>query len=327
MIPKHVKLLSEFGHKIFVEKSAGVGSGFSDEEYVKAGAKIKEKVYDCEMVVRVKEPNINTIKESQIIMGYLHIEKGQNPELFNTLIKRNVESYAYEEIRDDDKKRLVNLGYEAGLVGMYEGLRFFNKEFPRLRKVGFKVAYEKLSSISKKPIVAIMGNGNVSRGVQLILKRAGINPIILDRTKTPNLISYLKYIDILVNAVVWYPSDPQLLKRYMLKHMKKTSLILDISCDKNGAVETCIPTTWENPMYKSEEITHICIDNLPSAIPRESSIHLSTMIFPYVLSVANRDKINKGLMTKEGEFVFGKEELIMKKISIKVLEASGFKSS
>ena len=94
----------------------------------------------------------------------------------------------------------------------------------------------------------------------------------------------------------------------MLKSMKKTAVIVDISCDKGGAVETCIPTTWDNPVYVEEDIAHMCIDNLPSAIPREASMHLSTMILPYILSVANGERLKTGLMTKDGVFQYSKPE-------------------
>ena len=88
--------------------------------------------------------------------------------------------------------------------------------------------------------------------------------------------------------------------------MKKTALIIDISCDKNGAIETSIPTTWDNPTYKVEGITHFCVDNLPSVIPRDASIHLSNMILPYVMKVANGEELKTGMMTKNGEFVYKK---------------------
>jgi alanine dehydrogenase len=90
----------------------------------------------------------------------------------------------------------------------------------------------------------------------------------------------------------------------MLKLMKKTALIVDISCDKSGAVQSCIPTTWHNPTYKAGGVTHCCIDNLPAALPAEASVHLSSMIFPFVLSVANSVELKAGLMTRNGVFEF-----------------------
>ena len=322
LVPSDVKKLVEFGHEVVVEKDAGKGCGFSNKEYIIAGAKIADYVYDCPMIVRVKEPPLDTIKQGQRIMAYLHVEKGQNPELLNTLLDNNVTSYAYEEIKDNFGDRLVNLGLEAGVVGMYEGLRLHGKllkkagkkdlfkPLPPIKKYGKEKSYSYLSrlNLERKPVVAIMGNGRVSAGVKEVLRQAGINPLILWRDKTPFIDDYLPHIDILINAVVWYPTDPNIVRRSMLKLMKKTSVIVDISCDKNGAVETCIPTTWDAPIYEEEGITHMCVDNLPSAIPREASMHLSTMILPYVLSVASDLKLKTGLMTMAGIFEYTKQE-------------------
>lgn len=322
LIPSDVKRLVEFGHEVFVENDAGKGCRFSNAEYKRAGAKIKNSVYNCPMIVRVKEPLLDTIKEGQIIMGYLHVEKDQNPELLNKLLEKNATSYAYEEIKDNSGDRLVNLGFEAGVVGMYEGLRLYGKalktngqknifkSIPPIKKYGKEKSYKYLSRLKIKanPTIAIMGNGRVSAGVQEVLKQAGIKANILWRDRTPFIEDYLPEIDILINAVVWYPTDPSIVKRNMLKAMKKTSVIVDISCDKGGAVETCIPTTWDKPVYEEEGIAHMCIDNLPSAIPREASTHLSTMILPYVLSVANKEKFRAGLMTKDGIFEYSMPE-------------------
>ncbi|MBW2980923.1 hypothetical protein KY360_05900 [Candidatus Woesearchaeota archaeon] len=322
LVPEDVRRLVEFGHDVVVEKDAGKGAGFSNREYKKAGAKLSDYVYDCSMVVRVKEPPLDTIKEGQTIMAYLHVEKDQNPPLLNTLLDKTVTSYAYEEIRDNFGERLVNLGFEAGVVGMYEGLRLHGnllkkdgqknifRWLPPIKKSGKEKAYRYLSrlNLERKPNIAIMGNGRVSAGVQEVLKQANIKATILWRDKTPFIEQYLSDVDILINAVVWYPTDPNIVRRSMLKLMKKTSVIADISCDKNGAVETCFPTTWENPAYEEEGITHMCIDNLPSAIPREASIHLSTMILPYVLSVANGERLKTGLMTMGGLFEYQKPE-------------------
>jgi len=93
--------------------------------------------------------------------------------------------------------------------------------------------------------------------------------------------------------------------------MKKTAVIVDISCDENGAIESCIPTTWQNPTYVFDGITHFCVDNLPSAVPRDSSINLSTMIIEHVLKVANKEELSSGLMTKNGIFEYGKQKGVL----------------
>jgi len=90
--------------------------------------------------------------------------------------------------------------------------------------------------------------------------------------------------------------------------MKKTAVIVDISCDRNGGIETCIPTTWEEPIYTVDGVNHFCVDNLPSAIPRDASIHLSEMIINHVIKVASGLDYTNGIMTKNGIFEFAKQK-------------------
>ena len=105
----------------------------------------------------------------------------------------------------------------------------------------------------------------------------------------------------------------------MLKLMKKTAVIVDISCDQNGGIETCIPTSWEKPTYIVDGITHYCVDNLPSAIPRDASIHLSKMIIPHVIKVASRENYSNGLMTKNGIFEYSRKKAMNEKFEKELL--------
>ena len=319
LVPDDVARLVKAGHKVYLERGAGAGTGFFDREYKKAGASISDDIYGCKMVVRVKDPPLDTIEENQTIMAYLHIEKGQNSELLNKLKGKGVLSYAYEEIKNGKGERLVNLGFEAGIVGIVEGFRILGKIFERNEmdnpfkgllpvaehKDKEEIYYEVAELNLRNSInIVIMGKGRVSSGVQDLLKQTNIKPTVLRRKETAKIEKYLPNVDILVNAVDWYPGEPHIVKKNMLKLMKRTALIVDISCDKNGAVETCIPATWNNPTYEREGITHFCVDNLPSAIPRDASINLSNMILPHVMKAANGEELKTGMMTKNGEFVY-----------------------
>ncbi len=314
LIPRHVEILVNDGHVVKVESDAGLVSGFSDEEYKRVGAIIEDDVWNSEMIVKVKEPEISNLKKNQIIMGYLHIEKNQSPKLLKALLEKNITSYAFEEFRDQWQERLVNLGFEAGLVGMYEGLRKYGemkniselKNLKSIWEIGLRDACAHLLNLDLygKFLVGVMGNGKVSFGTQEILRRCGIGWRLLDRTKTEDIESYLHDLDILINAVVWKPGNPHIITKDTLSYMKKGSLIVDISCDKGGAIKTCIPTSWKDPCYEKEGIVHMCIDNLPSAIPREASIHLSHMIFPYVRSVAKGECFRSALMTKNKKLMY-----------------------
>ena len=336
LTPDHISLLTKAGHTVFVEKDAGKGCKFSNRAYEKVGAAVVDDVYDCEMIVRVKEPSLHTIKRNQIIMGYLHVEKGQNPVLLKKLLEKNATSYAYEEIKDEDGERLVNLGVEAGIVGMYEGLRMYGKV---LEKQGFENRFKGLkpirsyycvenlynalkeSNIDNGVNVYILGKGKVSSGAQKVLRYSSIRANVLYRNKTVFIDQYLPKADLIVNAVDWYPNEPRIITKDLLKLMKKTAVIVDISCDENGAIESCIPTTWQKPTYVFNGITHSCIDNLPSAIPRDASIHLSEMIVSHVLKVANDKELETGMMTKNGVFEYAKKKGILKEFEKEFLSA------
>jgi len=208
-------------------------------------------------------------------------------------------------------------------VGIAEGLRILGTIFEKVNKPNpFKALKHVREYGSEKQIyseigkldarhginIVIMGKGCVSRGVRDSLGQTNINPAVLRRSQTADIEKYLPDVDILVNAVDWYPKEPRIIKKSMLKLMKQSALIVDISCDKHGAVETCIPTTWENPVYKVEGITHFCVSNLPSAIPRDSSVRLSRMILPHVMKVANGEELSSGMMTRNGQFVYQSTE-------------------
>ena len=323
LIPEHVRLLTSSGHKVLVERDAGKSCKFSNKDYKEAGAEIVDDVYDAPMIVRVKEPPLATIKKDQVIMGYLHVEKGQNMALLKKLLDQNTTSYAYEEIRDPKDNRLVNLGKEAGIVGMFEGLRLVGKireknglenRFKKLRPIKSYFDCEHVyDALSKADLpngvkVYILGKGKVSGGAQEVLKYTDIVPNVLYRNETPYISKYLADADLIVNAVDWYPDEPRIITKDMLKLMKKTAVIVDISCDENGAIESCIPTSWQNPTYVFKGVTHYCVDNMPSAIPRDSSIHLSNMIIKHVLAVANSTDYANGLMTRNSVFEYAKEK-------------------
>lgn len=338
LIPEHIKALVEANHSVFVEENAGTAAGFSNEKYQRAGAKIVSttEAYQQPLIVRVKEPPLKTLRDGQTLMGYLHIEKGQNPTLRDKLLEKRVTAYAFEEIRDPKTyHRLVSLGFEAGVVGMFEGLRHYGKILKQQGKDNlFKNvkpmqeyptktdAYLALRDINPRDFTAnvcIAGYGKVSKGTQEVLAQLSHPPLVLREENTVRteilgkdfayIWKHLPDIDIFVNAIVWQPGQQRVLAAGDLERMRDYSLIVDISCDKEGGIQTCRITTWEEPTYEittnnNKKITHFCVDNLPSAMAYDSSSVLSRMIFPYVLKVANGNELETGLMTKEGKFVY-----------------------
>ena len=319
LVPREVATLVNAGHEVRIQADAGVGAGFSAGNYEQAGATASNGLGGCDLIVGVKAPQLSTLRAGAAVMAYLHVEKGQNADLLKRLRKGRFLSYAFEEIRDENAERVVNLGFEAGTVGILEGLRIYGEllaggdgHVPLQRLIpaaGYASVKEVYSEVSQLgPIhdvnVVIMGKGCVSRGVRALLELTNIAPQVLWRDQTVNIEKYLPDVDILVNAVDWYPGDPHIVKKTALRLMKKTALIVDISCDTSGAVESCIPTTWDDPVYTMEGITHFCVSNLPSAIPHDSSIHLSEMILPHVMKVAGGEQLDTGKMTEHGQFVY-----------------------
>ncbi len=324
LVPRDVEKLVHAGHDVQVQEDAGIASGFPSSAYEQAGATISSAFHHCDLVVGVKEPPLSMLKRGATIMAYLHVEKRQNSNLLRKLKEGRFLSYAYEEIRDENAERLINLGFEAGIVGIVEGLRIlgtmlenakghnpFKRLIPVTRYGSEKSIYSAVAKLD--PIndikVVIMGRGRVSRGVQDLLRHINVRPTVLWRKETAHIETYLPDADILVNSVDWYPDEPHILAKSALRSLKRTALILDISCDKNGAIETCTPTTWDDPVYEVEGITHFCVSNLPSAIPRDSSVHLSSMILPHVMKVADGEELSTGMMTIEGQFVYHRQAM------------------
>ncbi len=322
LVPQDVTELVRAGHSVRVEQDAGIAAGFPASAYEQAGATVSNDLYACGLVVGVKAPPLSRLKRGATVMAYLHVEKGQNADLLRRLTEGRFLSYAFEEIRDEKGDRLVNLGYEAGIVGIVEGLRILgsmlgdargHNPFRHLIPVAEYGSKERIFAAVAElgPVddtnVVIMGRGRVSGGVQDVLRRANIGPTVLCRKGTADIERYLPDADILVNSVDWYPGEPHILTRDSLGLLKRTALVLDISCDKDGAIATCIPTTWDDPVYKVDGIAHFCVGNLPSAIPRDSSVHLSNMILPHVMKVAGGKELDTGMMTRDGEFVYQTE--------------------
>ncbi len=319
LIPKHVALLVKNGHRVYIEKDTGVAAGFTNQEYKASGAEIvsRDQVYKCPMIVRVKRPQLKTLKQNQILLGYLHVEKGENPELLNRIQQKKITAFANHLFKDAEGKRLVNLGYEAGVVGIYEGLRlhgkllkdhgednpFYNLPSSLILKSEVNLVREikKISrKLIRKPNIYIIGNGLVAKGCKLILNQIKVPYFVLHREETRNIKKYLHEADILINATYWLPGDRPIITRKLLKDIKPTTPIIDVSCEEAGAVETTIERTWANPTYKVDGITHFAVGNLPSAVANDSTVHLSKMTYPYVLKIANGDYNNSGLIVNKG---------------------------
>ncbi|MBT8367060.1 MAG: alanine dehydrogenase [Deltaproteobacteria bacterium] len=308
--PPAVDALVQKGHQIIIETLAGAGSGISDEDYTSAGAILaldaKTAYQKGEMIIKVKKlfpPEFDFLKEEQIIFTYLH--SANNPEETRALLDKKVIAIAYEDIETDDGKfpLLTPMSEMAGEVGLIMGVyHMFSINGGSGVLVGGAVGAEPAH-------VAILGTGSVGLGAARYAVGLGADVTLLDidlerlreiRQKNFPLIKTLylnRYtvrqilpkIDLLINAVKWPPrSDHHIVTRGMLKLMKKEALIVDISCDPAGAIETCVPTSHDEPTYTVDGIRHYCVDNLPSAVAKTASFALSNTSLPYVIKIAEK---------------------------------------
>jgi alanine dehydrogenase len=329
--PAAVDALVSRGHKVLIQTQAGAGSGISDEDYTSAGAMIMpdaETVYKKgEMILKVKElfpEEFAWLKEGQLIFTYIH--SANNPEETQALLNKKVIAIAYEDIQTDDGRfpLLTPMSEIAGEVGFMMGVyHMFTINGGSGILVGGAVGVEAAQ-------VTIFGAGSVALGAARCAVGLGADVTLLDidleklrevRQKIFPMINtrflnnyhvrqILPESDLLINAVKWPPmATHHIVTREMLGLMKKDALIVDISCDPAGAIETCVPTSHDKPIYSVMGIRHYCVDNLPSAVAKTASYALSNTTLPYIIKIAEngwRRAVKEDIALRRGVgFVLG----------------------
>ena len=308
LTPSGAKQLISNGHKILVEKNAGAGSGFPDGEYVKNGAVIVDtvKAWGADIVVKVKEPLENEyqyFKENQILFTYLHLAAAPKA-LTDSLLKAETTSIAYETV-EDSYRRLPLLapmsavaGNMATQVGAYYLAKFNGGKGMMLGEV--------LGHFYGK--VVIIGDGVVGRHAAKTAYGMGADVYLFGRheermdllrdaigrrshimTSTPeNIAEHVKDADLVVGAVlVTGAKAPWVVTEQMVKTMQPGSVIVDVSIDQGGCVETSHPTKHSDPVFVKHGVTHYCVTNMPGAYPITSTIALTNATLPYLLKLAN----------------------------------------
>lgn len=308
IVPSGVERLTAKGHKVVIETNAGVASGIKDEDYAKVGAEIvssMEEVYDkADLILKVKEilpPEYELLKENQIIFTYIH--SANRPKETQVLLDKKVVAFAYEDVMNEKGETflLTPMSELAGEVGLLMGVyHLFNTNGGNGMLIGGAPGIEPAK-------VVIFGAGHVGVGAAKYALGLGadvtlmdvniermreIEKTILPRVKTLYSNSYnvkkiLPETDLVINAVKWSPGLT-IISRDMLKLMKPNSLIVDVDCEPNGAIETCRYSTHSDPVYVVDGIRHFCVPNLPSAVSRTASYALANATIPYVLEIANK---------------------------------------
>ncbi len=307
LTPLGVRELVRDGHRVLVEVSAGEGSGFSDEEYQRAGAEpvAGEKVFmDAELIVKVKEPlprEYGFLHEGLAIFTYLHL--APNPELTKVLIEKKVTGLAYETLeRDGRLPLLAPMSEVAGRMAPLVAALYLQKF-----KGGSGVLPTGVTGVRPAKIV-VLGAGVVGTNAARIALGLGMETVVINkdpiglqridelfkgRVRALPLSSHaleqeIIDADIVVGAVLVPGSrTPVLITREMLKSMKRGSVIVDVSVDQGGCVETSRPTTHDDPVFVVEGIIHYCVANMPGAYPRTSTIALTNATLPYIRILAS----------------------------------------
>ncbi len=309
LLPAGVELLIAHGHKVLVEKNAGLGSGFPDELYKKAGGKIvptAAEVYaKADMIMKVKEPiepEYGLIREGQIVFTYFHFAASK--KLTEAMMKRKGICIAYETVQkaDGSLPLLVPMSEVAGRMAPQEGAKYLEKTMG-----GRGVLLGGVPGVEPADVV-VLGGGVVGQNAARIAAGLGARVTILDSnlqklrylddvmprnvvtlaSNPHNVRKAASRADVLIGAVLIPGAKaPKLVTRDMLKDMKDGAVIIDVSVDQGGCIETCKPTTHENPTFVVDGVLHYCVANMPGAVPFTSTIALTNATLPYAIEIAD----------------------------------------
>jgi alanine dehydrogenase len=310
LTPAGAKELVKRGHQVFVQHTAGVGSGFSDEEYTSAGATILgsiEEVYAiADMIIKVKEPiepEYKLIKENQLLFTYFHFAS------YEPLTKAMVESkaicLAYETVEKTDRSLplLIPMSEVAGRMAIQKGANYLEKPLQ-----GRGILLGGVPGVLPAKVL-ILGGGIVGTQAAWMAAGLGADVTIMDvslarmryladvmpaNVKTMmsneyNIREMIKHADLVVGAVLIPGAKaPHLITRDMLKIMKPGTVLVDVAVDQGGCIETCKPTTHENPTYIIDDVVHYCVANMPGAVPYTSTLALTNATLPYAIQLADK---------------------------------------
>lgn len=310
MTPDNVKAYVDAGHEVYIEKEAGVGSGFMDEEYVACGAKILDTAKECwdiaEMMVKVKEPlpeEYPLFKKDLILYTYLHLA-ADKPQT-KALLDAGVKGVAYETLMERDRSLplLAPMSQIAGRLSVQEGAKYLEKTYG-----GEGVLLAGVPGTPKANVV-ILGGGAVGTNACKIAVGMGANVTIMDislprlaylddifgsRIQTlvstdANIEKAVKGADLVIGCVlIPGKSAPKIFKEKYLKEMKPGAVFVDVAVDQGGCGETTKVTYHDDPIFIKEGVVHYCVGNMPGAVPRTSTIALTNATLRYGLEIAGK---------------------------------------
>lgn len=310
LTPAGVKEFCKHGHDVYIQKNAGFSSGFFDEHYEHAGGKILptiEEVYHiADMIIKVKEPvelEYPLIKENQLVFTYFHFASYK--PLTEAMIKSKAICLAYETVEKPDRSLplLIPMSEVAGRMAVQEGAKYLEKPM-----LGRGILLGGVPGVNPAKVL-VLGGGIVGTQAAKMAAGLGADVTIMD-VSLPRL-RYLSDImpanvstlmsneynirelipthDLIIGAVLIPGAKaPHLITRDMLKEMRPGTVLVDVAVDQGGCIETCKPTTHQDPIFIIDEVIHYCVANMPGAVPYTSTVALTNATLPYALQLANK---------------------------------------
>lgn len=333
--PGGVMQLKRHGHTVYVEKNAGVGSGFSDEMYIQAGAEMLEDVDDlwqrAEMIMKVKEPiavEYPRMREGQVIFTYFHFAADET--LTKAVVDSKCIAIAYETVEKADRSLplLIPMSEVAGRMATQEGAVYLEKPkggrgmllggIPGVRPAKVLILGGGIVGVNAAKIAAGMGADTTIMDINMPRLRY-LDDVMPKNVRTffsseANIRSMLPHVDLIVGAVLKPGAKaPHLVTRDMLKEMRPGTVLVDVAIDQGGCFETSKPTTHQDPIYFIDDVLHYCVANMPGAVPYTSTLGLTNVTLPYAVALADKgwkqaimddSELKMGLNVANGTIVY-----------------------
>ena len=308
LIPRHVTEYIKAGHEVIVEKGLGLGSGFSDEAYEQAGAKVLKNAklvwQQAEMIIKVKEPleqEYDLMEPNQILFTYLHL--ADNPKLTKVLLEKQISAVAYETVTDEQNHLplLKPMSEVAGRLSIQQGAKYLEKTYG-----GKGILLSGVQGV-RSGHVTIIGGGVVGMSACKTALGTGATVAVLDRnlerlayiedvfsgqvetlySDEKTISEELKRADVVVGSVLLPGARaPKLVRKEHLKIMEPGTVLVDVAIDQGGCFETSRPTTHKDPVYIVDGIVHYSVTNMPGAVPQTSTFALANASLPYGMVIS-----------------------------------------
>lgn len=335
LTPAGVKEFCKRGHEVYIQDNAGFDSGFPNDDYKSAGAKVLPTIEDvyriAEMIIKVKEPiesEYPLIKEDQLLFTYFHFASYR--PLTEAMIKSKAVCLAYETVEKADRSLplLVPMSEVAGRMAVQEGAKYLEKPMK-----GRGILLGGVPGVNPAKVL-ILGGGIVGTQSAKMAAGLGADVTIMDvslprlrylsdimpanvstlMSNEYNIRELIPHQDLIVGAVLIPGAKaPHLITKDMLKDMKPGTVLVDVAVDQGGCIETCKPTTHEDPTYIIDDVIHYCVANMPGAVPYTSTVALTNATLPYGLQLANKgwkkacktnNELKVGLNVVKGKVVY-----------------------